>query len=293
MAAKRLILGTAQFGLPYGISNPGGRVPAPEVAAILSLASAAGITGLDTAAAYGESETVIGAIAESQRFAITTKTVPIRADRITSDDVRRVEAGVARSLALLRRSTLDALLVHDAGDLLAAGGERLWEALQRLRSEGKVRRIGVSVYDGAQIGAVTARYPVEVAQLPINAFDQRLLLDGSLARLRARGVSVQARSAFLQGLMLMTASDVAARLPRATEVVERWHAACEVAGTTPVAAALGFVLAQPEIDHVVLGVHSRDHLAECLAAIETPAELSWDAVACNDPDVVDPRRWAA
>jgi aryl-alcohol dehydrogenase-like predicted oxidoreductase len=130
-------------------------------------------------------------------------------------------------------------------------------------------------------------------QLPVNALDQRLLLDGSLARLRADGVSVQARSAFLQGLMLMESSEVATKLPRAEAIVERWQSACEAAGATPVAAALAFVLAQPEIDHVVIGVHSRQHLAECLTAVETPVALSWDAIACNDPDIVDPRRWAS
>jgi aryl-alcohol dehydrogenase-like predicted oxidoreductase len=140
---------------------------------------------------------------------------------------------------------------------------------------------------------VTAKFPVEVVQLPVNALDQRLLLDGSLARLRAKGVSVQARSTFLQGLMLMASSEVEAKLPRAAGIVARWQAACESAGTTPLAAALAFVVAQPEIDHVVIGVHSREHLAECLAAIDTPVALSWDAIACNDPDVVDPRRWAA
>jgi aryl-alcohol dehydrogenase-like predicted oxidoreductase len=293
MGAERVILGTAQFGLSYGISNDGGRVARNEVADILSLASAEGVPALDTAAAYGDSEAVLGSLAESRPFAITTKTVPIRAAALTHEDVARVEERFHRSLAQLQRSTVDTLLVHDAGDLLADGGERLWNLLESIRRDGKARRIGVSVYDGTQIAAVTAKFPVEVVQLPVNALDQRLLLDGSLARLRASGVSVQARSAFLQGLMLMAPSEVAEKLPHATAIVARWQAACESAGITPLAAALAFVLAQPEIDHVVLGVHSREHLAECLAAVDTPAALPWNAIACNDPEVVDPRRWAA
>src|SRR5258708_4937881 len=126
MGAERLILGTAQFGLPYGISNEGGRVAHDEVAAILSLASAAGVAGLDTAAAYGDSEAVLGSVVEAQPFAITTKTVPVRAAALTREDVARVEEGFNRSLQLLNRPSVDTLLVHDAGDLLADGGERLW-----------------------------------------------------------------------------------------------------------------------------------------------------------------------
>ena len=180
MSARRLILGTAQFGLSYGISNDSGRVGRDEVAAILSLASAAGVAGLDTAAAYGDSEEVLGSMAASRPFAITTKTLPVRASTLSRADVGRVEEAFRRSLRLLNRPAVDALLVHDADDLLVDGGERLWESLERFRREGVAGRIGVSVYDGAQIAAVTAKYPIDVVQLPINALDQRLLADGSL-----------------------------------------------------------------------------------------------------------------
>jgi aryl-alcohol dehydrogenase-like predicted oxidoreductase len=231
-------------------------------------------------------------VPDAQHFAITTKTVSTGAAKLTADGVAEVEKGFHGSLARLKRPSVDALLVHNAQDLLAEDGERLWDLLQGFRRDGKVGRIGVSAYDGREIDAVTAKFPVDVVQLPVNALDQRLLLGGSLARLRAKGISVQARSAFLQGLLLMPPADVARRLPQATAAIAHWNAVCESAGTTPLVAALAFVLAQPEIDHVVIGVHSRDHLAECLMAMEMPVPLSWDAAACDDLEVVDPRRWA-
>ena len=47
----RIGLGTAQFGLDYGITNSKGRVPEEEVGSILDAEEAAGINMLDTAAA--------------------------------------------------------------------------------------------------------------------------------------------------------------------------------------------------------------------------------------------------
>src|SRR4051812_3512133 len=108
MGAERLILGTAQFGLSYGISNDAGRVPPEEVAAILSLARAAGVAGLDTAAGYGDSESVLGAMPNAQHFAITTKTVSKGAAKLTPEGIAEVEKGFHGSLARLKRQSVDA-----------------------------------------------------------------------------------------------------------------------------------------------------------------------------------------
>ena len=70
---SRLALGTAQFGLDYGINNKTGKVSEPAVALILAEAAKNGIECLDTAAAYGDSEDVIGNISTGRyEFKIVT-----------------------------------------------------------------------------------------------------------------------------------------------------------------------------------------------------------------------------
>lgn len=295
--AARLALGTAQFGLAYGISHDGGPVPMWEVEDILVAAHDAGIGLLDTAAAYGESESVLGQLGHvSLAFDIVTKTVPIRSGDLKSADLSAIDDSFHRSLARLKRKRVGMLLAHDAADLLAKNGDRLWALMDGYRAAGLAGRIGVSVYDAGQIAAVLERFPVEVVQLPINVFDQRLIEDGTLGRLAARGIEIHARSLILQGLLLMTEAEVAARLPRALPAFRRWHVACANANVPPLTAALGFGLAQPEIARLVIGVHSHQHLAECLAAAKQAVtshrpQLDWPRLACNDPDIVDPRRW--
>jgi aryl-alcohol dehydrogenase-like predicted oxidoreductase len=275
---NRLALGTVQFGLAYGVSRDGGRVPLEEARAIIALAARNGIDLIDTAAAYGESEEVLGDVAgEGSPFSIVTKTLPIRADAIDASAIERVEAAFHKSLQRLRRQSVDALLVHDARDILSPGGDELWKRLEKLRDQGLTKKLGVSAYDRSEIDAAVSRFPVRIVQAPASAFDQRLVIDGTFARLASQGVEVHARSLFLQGLLLMTAEAVDAKLP------------CAVSALS---AALGFALRQPAIHRMVIGVHSTAHLAECLAALEEAPSLDYARFASNDRDVVDPRRWA-
>jgi aryl-alcohol dehydrogenase-like predicted oxidoreductase len=278
--------------LPYGVSHEGGRVPIEEARDILELAAVGGIDMLDTAAAYGDSEEVLGKIVGAESpFAIVTKTLPIRADEIDEAAIGRVEAGFRASLRKLRRDKVYALLAHDPRDLLNPGGERLWALFEALKTEGLVGKIGASVYDSAQIDALTSRYPLEALQTPLNVFDQRLLADGGLARVAAKGVEIHTRSVLLQGLLLMSPEAAATKLPRAVDKLRDWHAALGEADVTPLAAALGFALQAPNVDRIVIGVHSATHLSECLAALEAAPQLNYARFASDDLDLIDPRRW--
>jgi aryl-alcohol dehydrogenase-like predicted oxidoreductase len=291
---SRLALGTVQFGLAYGVSHAGGRLPMEEARAVIELAALSGVDMLDTAAAYGDSEAVVGDIAgPGSSFDIVTKTLPIRDAAIAAADVDRVEAAFHQSLRRLRRASVHALLVHDARDILNSGGELLWARLEALRDQGLTRKIGVSAYDRAEIDAVTSRFPIAILQAPLSAFDQRRLADGTFDRLSRRGVEIHARSVLMQGLLLMTPEAVKAKLPAAFAPLNAWRRGVVESGSSPLAAALGFALRQPMIDRAVIGVHSAAHLAECLAAAaqEIPP-LDYARFACDDLDVIDPRRWA-
>jgi aryl-alcohol dehydrogenase-like predicted oxidoreductase len=290
---NRLALGTVQFGLAYGVSHDGGRVPLQEARTIVELAAQGGVDMLDTAAAYGDSEEVLGEIAGADSpFAVVTKTMPIRAERIDQAAVDRVEATFRQSLRRLRRDSVYGLLVHDPRDILNPGGERLWARLEALRDQGLAKKIGVSAYDGADIVAAIGRFPVAIMQAPLSVFDQRLLIEGTLARVAASGVEVHTRSLLLQGLLLMTPETAKARLPRVAERLGAWRRALAEVGVSPLAAALGFALGQPAIDRIVIGVHSAAHLAECLAAAGHAFSFDYARFACDDLDVIDPRRWA-
>ena len=118
--ARRLGIGTVQFGQPYGISNRHGQVPPEEVRAILSRAARAGIGLLDTAANYGEAEQVLSQM-ETGGFRMVSKTISVR---------QGVEAVVARARHSAKSlGHVDLLRVHAANDPLGPRGTELWQAL--------------------------------------------------------------------------------------------------------------------------------------------------------------------
>lgn len=271
----KLGLGTVQFGLPYGVSNTGGQVPPAEAAAILAMAAKGGITTLDTAANYGSAETVLTGL-DTSGFRIVTKTV--------SGDV---DAVVARARASAAALNADTLLVHAAKDL---ENPALWPALAGLKAEGVFARIGISAYVADNPAALAARFKPDVMQVPFSLLDQRLLADGTLARLAQAGVEVHARSLFLQGLLFLETPPEKLRhiAPRLAAI----RAAITAAGTTPLAAALGFVLARPEIAVGLVGVTRADELRQILDSAASPLPaLDWAAFALQDETVLTPSYW--
>ena len=288
--AAALGLGTAQFGLDYGIANDRGICPPEDVAAILEAAAAAGIGVLDTAPAYGTAERVLGEVLPAaHRFRIVSKTPHLGGLRDESQVRRAVREAFAASRAKLRRDRLAGLLTHNANDLLRPGGPALWAAMMELKLAGEVERIGASVYSAGQLDAVLARYPLDMVQLPWNAVDGRIG-PPRLAALADQGIELHARSVFLQGLLLAPPGRAAGVSPQAAALVERWRDAVVAAGASPLAAALGTVIGRPEIGAALVGVTRPEELAGILqaAAVPPPAVAP---VQSTDDLVLNPALW--
>lgn len=280
LGPPKLGIGTVQFGQAYGVSNRRGQVAAAEAAAILARAAKAGIAVLDTAANYGEAETVLAAL-DTKPFRIVTKTVGLG---------NGLDTVLIRAMQSARALKADTLLVHAAADLKGAKGENFWQALLALRDVRLFRKIGISAYVADDPVALAERFKPDVMQLPFSLLDQRLLADGTLARLQDLNIEVHARSLFLQGLLFMDPPPE--KLKSAAPHLARLRADLKAAGTTPLAAALGFVLAQPQIAIGLVGVTSVAELDEILEAAKQPLPaLDWAALALKDEKILTPSLW--
>lgn len=289
----KLGLGTVQFGLDYGISNQAGRTPPEEVRNILQVAIASGIRVLDTAALYGTSEEVLGqSLPSDPAFDIVTKTPVFASDCISFDDARLLEETLHQSLSKLRQPGVYGLLMHNADNLLAENGELLMAKMLDLKRCGLVKKIGASVYAGDQIDRLLQRYPLDLVQLPVNVLDQRLLAGGQLARLKRAGVEIHARSAFLQGLLLMEPDSLPLYFESARAHLKGYHAYLREHGISPLQAALGFVVGLNEVDVVLCGINNRQQLDELIAVAQplTDFDRLMD-FAIDDPAILDPSRW--
>lgn len=286
----KLGLGTAQFGLDYGLTNAAGRVPERDVAAILSEAAQGGVCYIDTAPAYGRAETVLGRVLPAQApFRIVSKTRHF-ADGIANPEI--VRADLQASLAALRRYSIHGLLAHRADDLLGPGGERLWTMMEALKSDGLTARIGVSVYTPEQVDALIGRFPLDIVQLPLSLFDQRMHLGGQLERLKARGVEVHARSLLLQGVLLSRPEALPPFLAPLGPRLEALAAAAHDCDRNIMDLALAFVRLLGRVDVAILGVTKRRELRALMAALHRPIPaLQFAGFAVADQQLIDPRGW--
>lgn len=286
-------LGTVQFGLDYGISNAAGRVPVEEVRAILARAAAAGLRVLDTAAAYGASESVLGeTLPATHGFDVVTKLPRLPSGLSDAEVTDWVRTRFAESLQRLRCAAVHGLLMHSGQDLLSPQGQALFTAMRALQAEGRVRLVGASVYDGAEIDALLERYDLDLVQLPINLLDHRLIEGGQLRRLRQRGVEIHARSLLLQGLLVMPPEQLGPHFAPALPALRRLRELARSRGLTPLALAVAFVNAVPEIDCAVFGVTSAEQLQEILDAASLPSQPDWYAgCRVNDESILNPARW--
>lgn len=285
-------LGTAQFGLDYGISNRSGMTPEHEVKAILDRAKSLGIRTLDTAAAYGSSEEVLGhTLPEEHVFEIVTKIPALGSQSSPPGEV--VESSLFASLERLRQSGLYGLLLHNADDAVGPSGSDVMERMREMKRRGLVKNIGVSVYSGDQIDRVLSHWDIDLIQLPLNVFDQRLIRSGHIEKLKARGIEIHARSVFLQGLLLMEESEVPNHLASARVHLSRFQKRIRSWGIPAGRAALGFVLGIAGIDIAIVGVNSLRQLDEIVSWGGPLDPQDFADAAVDDEGILNPSRWSA
>ncbi len=285
----RLALGTAQFGMNYGVANQSGQVSRHEVSDILALARAHGVHTLDTAMDYGDSEACIGACG-STGFNIVTKLSGM------PDDVPDVEAWVRdkmdASLARLKVTSVRGLLLHRPHQLTESRGPALARALMRLKADGLVEKVGVSIYSPSELGSVLQAGPVDVVQAPFNLIDRRLLTSGWLDKLHDSGVEIHVRSAFLQGLMLMPRANIPQKFNRWDTVWDTWHEWLRHHNCSAAQACIGFAKAHPQIDKIVVGVDSPAHFQQLIVASRAAPLMDWPATAVEDEALINPSKWS-
>lgn len=281
----KLALGTVQFGMQYGIANTGEQTGQAEVERILAYALQSGVDMLDTAVAYGDSEACLGA-AGVDDFRVVTKLPAEMGDDVESWVLENLE----ESLKRLRISTMYGVLLHRSQQLLGTGGQLLARALARLKSEGLVAKIGVSIYDPNELDLVTRECPIDLVQAPLNVFDRRLVISGWLQRLHDEGIEVHVRSVFLQGLLLMPRTRVPERFSPWSTLFDRWHAWLAENHANATEACLAFVN-HPMVDRAVIGVDNLAQFKEVLHASRGAAVKELPDLACNDTKLVNPSNW--
>ena len=294
----RLCLGTVQFGMDYGVQG-GSRPSLGDAVAMLDYATQNGVDAIDTAAAYGTAEEVVGEF-------LSRKTLPRESLQVISkfgtnifdgapvaEYAARLRAAAETSLRRVKCDYLDAYICHVP---TAAGDSAIIEAMAVLKASGLVRHVGFSVYDPDQAQACLVADVVDFIQSPFSLLDRRMETSGALAAACAKGVDLHTRSAFVQGLMLMDVAKIPDHLVATRPIIRDLEAACAAAGLSRRALALAFVKANSNISHLVFGVDNMAQLKEIVADFGRPVDFGAvlsiaDRFAAVDPSIFLPNNW--
>lgn len=274
---QTLVLGTAQWGSDYGVTNAAGRLSDEVLTQLVSRARELGLTSLDTAAGYGDAEDRIRHVAAD--FTCQTK---LSTTAGTASDVR---AELQASLTRLGRTSVDRCLIHYWASMDDDARAITIDGLRSARADGLVDAIGISAGGAGDLVSALRQFPdLDAVQVPVSVLDQRL--DGSdvVAQLRRHGVHIQARSIFLQGVALASRAD--------TPFADHPDVLALASAGDRLRTCLGYVRSRDWIDTVVVAPTTAHELSQIVDAYEAPAEaIDWPALASQDALLLEPWRW--
>jgi aryl-alcohol dehydrogenase-like predicted oxidoreductase len=281
----KITLGTVQFGIQYGISNTHGVPSDSELESIFSVASKLGIQQLDTAKAYGNAEERIGKLSNS-KFDIITKFPNV-------DSKEDLELALSESLQKLNVSSIYGYLAHNADVLIQKPS--LWEVLLEAKKEGKIKKIGYSLYTPEQLERLLDLNCIpDLVQLPYSILDRKF--EKQLSILKQLGTEVHVRSVFLQGLYFMNPNKLPEKLQPLQDSLVELKNLCIQNNVSVGEVALNYVISNPNIDKLVIGIETAEQLRENINLV-----TNWksnnalfskiEAIEIKDKSLLNPVNW--
>lgn len=284
-STKKLVLGTVQFGLNYGVNNQTGQVTAEGVDAILSLANKAGIEFLDTSYAYGESENSLGLSFRENFLEFNVISKYPQSDK-------SVTVIFEESLTRLGKDKIYGYLVHHFDYYMLH--PEIWNDFEELKKCGKVTKIGFSIYSIEQLQHLfNNNIAFDIIQFPYNIFDRQF--EPYLSKLKNMGVEIHIRSVFLQGLFFKDLSLLDGKLLLLKPYLRMLYDFCNANEISISKLALNFVIRNPYIDGVLIGVDSVDQLQSNIEALSYNLDKSVvdfiDSIKINEIELLNPANW--
>ncbi len=274
---SKIVLGTVQFGLQYGV-NSAGRPSEDAVKGILAVAAKGGITTLDTSSAYGNSEEVLGeSIAAPGQFKIVSKypkgEIPV--GEMFKSSLNRLKVG-----------KLYGYLLHHFE--VYKNNPAVWDEFVALKESGKVQKIGFSLYTPEELEFILKKgSPLDLIQVPFNIFDKKFF--HYMKELHEKGVEIHVRSTFLQGLFFKDRNALPEKLIPMKKYLLQLDEFSKKSGLSISEIALNYNLQNPYIDGVLIGVDNVEQLQMNLNSVkDTPIDIE---IEVKEQELLNPVNW--
>ena len=286
---SKIILGTVQFGLDYGINNNNGKPNFNEVKSIFDYAYNNNINFLDTAEAYGNSHEIIGNYHEDSdnKFQVTTKYCSARLDL-----PKNISDRINHHLKILNVNNLYCYMFHNYDDFKNYFNLFKLELLE-LKNRGIIKKIGVSLHSNHNINDILENKEIDLIQLPYNLLDNKSKREKVFLKAREKGIEIHTRSTFLQGLFFKDLDTIKGRLG----VLKKYLLELKrlVNKNEINSLALSYVCSNANIDGILLGVDSVSQLKNNLSCINDDKFKdiieNIDSINVKEENLLNPANW--
>lgn len=286
--AKKIIIGTAQFGNSYGISNSKGQVKIKEVKNILKFAKQNKIKSFDTAISYGDSEKILGNY-KLENYKVISK---INKTSLTNINKDYIFHQISQILERLKINKLYGILIHDPNILYSKQGKQLVNYLNECKEYGLVEKVGVSVTNVIDIKTFLNQFTFDIVQAPFNIFDRRLVQLNLIEYMKKKNIELHVRSIFLQGLLLMSYDKIPKKFQKWNKLFKKWEDWVIYNNISKIEACVSFAYLTKDISNILIGCQSVKELKEILNINPSNNLKIPEDLICDDLDLINPTEWS-
>ena len=286
--SKKIILGTAQFGSKYGISNNTGVVDQIEIKKVIDYANKNNINSIDVAPSYGQAENKLGKLKKLKNFKIYNKISKINLNKKNTNYL--IENEIKNSLKLLNVNQFEGIFLHNPEDLLSKKGESIYDFLIKQKNNKLIKKIGISVYTIKETQKLLDYYDFDIIQIPVNIFFQDFIESDFLKFLKSKQLKIFARSIFLQGLLLMDKRPK--KFNRFTKHFNKYDNFLEFNHISRLQACIEFIKTIKEIDYYIFGFESLNQFKKILHFFLTQEKkYEWKDFQVKNSKLTNPINW--
>ena len=281
---KKIIIGTAQFGMNYGIANKTGIPNDYELRKIIKYCEKWNINFLDTAINYGNSEMRLGMMGVN-KFKIITKI-----SKLNKLDIDSLINKVKESCRRLKIQRLEGLLLHSYNS--SDKEESNLYLLDKLKKYNLTNKIGVSIYQAEDIIEISKNFQVDIFQIPFNILNRGSFTNELLCKIRSKGTEIHIRSIFLQGLLFMDKNSRPTYFKRWNSLFDKWDNWLKEEAITPLEACLAFAFGHEYVDKVIIGIESSNQLKSIVNKVQNLPEIKFPkGLMSSDNLLINPANW--
>ena len=288
---KKIVLGTAQFSGNYGVTRKNSFLTKNEAHKILKTLLTKKLRHLDTSIDYENSLKKINSF-NFNNWQITTKMDPKKLDFSSEQNLY---LSVENQIKLIKQNssikTIKNLLIRNSDMILTTKGKILYKVLKKIKKNKLIINFGYSIYSFKNLEKIIINFKPDLIQCPYNVFDRRIENIKIKNILKKKKIKVQARSIFLQGVLLKKIDQLPKFFHKWKKLFLNFENSIKINRLTALSLCFNFVNNNKDIDEILIGVQNNKELKEILN-IELKRKILMSKELLNPSlKLIDPTKW--